>query len=274
MPTFRPNLNFRFRPASQIDVVKTKFVQTTKNSKQPHQQSQSIPQFSIAGLKKSSEWDIDDRLSSEQKSCFNQKYRTVAKKKPISSIVSKQKLIQSQQLFYVQRPDDAFNKSSRSIDLSVCQTEETPIISNSVNPVKLADRDWSHPYKLSKLLKTQTVQDGDRIFSQFRCPQPNFGKCKIKQSLDLLVDDLKREEQRMKHNLFNQSRYTASTQKNFSLRNMSSKLKQSKENNSLLKVPRASRINNQTSIVCEDLDETELQILSNSPLHRLQSDLK
>ena len=43
------------------------------------------------------------------------------------------------------------NIMEHDIDISLCLTEEIQHI-NEVNPVNLADKDWTDPYKLNKLL--------------------------------------------------------------------------------------------------------------------------
>lgn len=149
---------------------------------------------------------------------LNSKYLTVMKKKPTAAtgtvIVpfvpvgqlplpapgSPQGPISSQRVRKVamgvaepkQEAGDASSRRYQSAtNASICLTEEAPIHVSAMNPVNLADKDWTDPYVLKKLLRLQRQALGkaDQVFNKF-CDCNHVGKCPQLAAFDMLLDDI------------------------------------------------------------------------------------
>ena len=87
------------------------------------------------------------------------KYLSIVKKQPINNNIISQ--LDTKRSYHVN-------------NVSVCLTEEIPHQS-MINPVNLADKDWTDPYKLNKLLQQQKKNNymANQIFGiQCTCNNP------------------------------------------------------------------------------------------------------
>ena len=95
-------------------------------------------------------------------------------------------------------------------DTSVCLTEENRHVC-TVNPVNLADKDWTDPYKLNKLLTQQRACDINELFPT-QCPmletsEQQIDYCPVYAKIDCLFADLSRMSQKkMKSTLRSQQK--------------------------------------------------------------------
>lgn len=91
------------------------------------------------------------------------------------------------------------SQSQSPNETSICLTEENRHVC-MINPMNLADKDWTDPYKLNKLLTQQKTIDADQIFST-QCPNVNQEQstseyCPVKDQVDSLFEDLQRATQK------------------------------------------------------------------------------